>query len=217
MTRHRTLAAIAAAAAALSGAAAAHAGEPPAPAEPEAIVEYRESGEWSRDTTAIVRRARAFLRERADDVAPREPGLVLDIDDTSLSSYDCLLDAGFERAGAGCGERTDLPAIPQTLSLYREARRLGVTVFFITGRRERLRDGTVENLRDAGYTGRLRVVMRPNRERRGTHDTFKQTARRRIERRGHRIVVNVGDQRSDLRGGHALRTYKLPNPMYVIP
>jgi hypothetical protein len=37
-----------------------------------------------------------------------------------------------------------------------------------------------------------------------------------ITRRGYRIVVNLGDQRSDLDGGYALRAIKLPNPMYVI-
>jgi hypothetical protein len=38
-----------------------------------------------------------------------------------------------------------------------------------------------------------------------------------ISRRGHRIAANVGDQRSDLRGGFAFRSVKLPNPMYVLP
>jgi HAD superfamily, subfamily IIIB (Acid phosphatase) len=47
-------------------------------------------------------------------------------------------------------------------------------------------------------------------------DGWKARTRRAIERRGHRIVVNVGDQRSDLDQGHALRAIKLPNPMYVI-
>ena len=46
---------------------------------------------------------------------------------------------------------------------------------------------------------------------------YKRGARRKIVRRGYRIIANVGDQRSDLRGGFALRTFKLPNPMYVNP
>jgi hypothetical protein len=29
--------------------------------------------------------------------------------------------------------------------------------------------------------------------------------------------VNIGDQMSDLDGGFAERTYKLPNPFYFIP
>jgi HAD superfamily, subfamily IIIB (Acid phosphatase) len=32
-----------------------------------------------------------------------------------------------------------------------------------------------------------------------------------------RVVVNIGDQDSDLDGGAAKRAFKLPNPMYYIP
>jgi hypothetical protein len=31
------------------------------------------------------------------------------------------------------------------------------------------------------------------------------------------VVVNLGDQMSDLDGGHAERMYKLPNPFYFVP
>jgi hypothetical protein len=144
---------------------------------------------------------------------------VLDVDDTALSSYGCLKAAGFDRAreGGACAWDAALPAIPQTLGLYRLARRRGVTVFFITGRRERWRRPTLRNLRLKGYTGRRRLIMRPDRERPGEHAGYKVRARRDLERRGHRIAVNLGDQRSDLRGAHARRAFKLPNPMYVIP
>jgi hypothetical protein len=87
---------------------------------------------------------------------------------------------------------------------------------FVTGRRERLRRITVANLRAAGYEGRLRLIMRPDRERPGSHEGFKARRRRALEREGLEIVANVGDQRSDLRGGAARRTFKLPNPMYLI-
>jgi len=30
-------------------------------------------------------------------------------------------------------------------------------------------------------------------------------------------VANFGDQYSDLSGGHAGKTYKIPNPMYYLP
>jgi UDPglucose 6-dehydrogenase len=31
------------------------------------------------------------------------------------------------------------------------------------------------------------------------------------------VIVNMGDQMSDLEGGFAERTYKLPNPFYFVP
>jgi predicted secreted acid phosphatase len=187
-------------------------GEPKAPASPEEIVAYHDSGEWSADTTRAITKARHVLARHLDDA---HPAIVLDIDDTSLSNYACFKAVDFKRGASDCGPT--LPAIPQTLRLYRYARRHQVTVFFITGRREEARETTRTNLRRAGYKGQPRLKLRPNKERAGTHDGWKARTRGRIARRGYRIVVNVGDQRSDLDGGHALRAFKLPNPMYVIP
>jgi len=195
---------------ALAATATATADEPKAPATPAEIVAYRDSGEWIADTRRTIRRARRVLRRHFDD---RRPAIVLDIDDTSLSNYECLKDVGFDRAAADCPR---LPAIPQTLSLYRYARRHAVTVFFITGRREKARETTVDNLRAEGYRRWKALRMRPDDQPLRRKDGWKARVRRAIERRGYRIVVNVGDQRSDLDGGHALRTFKLPNPMYVI-
>ena len=191
-------------------ATAAPADEPKAPAPPAEIIAYHDSGEWQADTTRQVRRARRVLTRHLDD---RRPAIVLDIDDTSLSNYDCLKAVDFDRAAADCA---DLPAIPQTLRLYRYARAHDVRVFFITGRRERAREDTVDNLKAEGYTRWKGLRMRPDDQPASRRDGWKARTRRAIERRGYRIVVNLGDQRSDLDGGHALRRFKLPNPMYVI-
>jgi putative acid phosphatase of HAD superfamily subfamily IIIB len=177
---------------------------------PDEIVAYHDSGDWARDTTRVVRRAQRYLSRRLEG----RPAIVLDVDDTSLSTYECLKAVDFDRTRVSCGESGDLPAIAQTRRLYRYARRHGVAVFFVTGRRERMRGVTARNLRDAGFDRWRRLYLRPNRE--ATRDGYKARTRARIERRGFDIVVNLGDQRSDLDGGHARRAFKLPNPMYVI-
>ena len=46
---------------------------------------------------------------------------------------------------------------------------------------------------------------------------FKAPTRAAIERQGYTILASVGDQRSDLDGGHAERGYLLPNPFYFVP
>ncbi len=47
---------------------------------------------------------------------------------------------------------------------------------------------------------------------------YKAGTRRYLEReRDLTIVANYGDQWSDLDGGYADATFKLPNPMYYIP
>ncbi len=198
---------------AFAGAGSAPADEPEAPASPDEIVEYRQSGEWKADTTRAVRRARRFLGRHLDD---ERPAIVLDVDDTALSTYACMKAADFDRAEAKCGLKRRLPAIPQTLRVFRFAREHDVAVFFVTGRRERLREVTVANLRYAGYAGWSGLRMRPDEQPASRKDGWKARVRRAIERRGRRIIVNLGDQRSDLDGGHALRSIKLPNPMYRI-
>jgi hypothetical protein len=40
---------------------------------------------------------------------------------------------------------------------------------------------------------------------------LKTAARTAIESRGYRIVANIGNSASDLAGGHAERTFKLPD------
>jgi acid phosphatase len=190
------------------------AGPPPAPASPGEIVAYHDSGEWDADISRVIRRARRHLRAHLSEP---KPAIVLDVDDTSLSSYQCLKAVKFKRSKADCVGPGNMPAIRQTRSLYRYARRHHVTVFFITGRRASVRTTTLANLHRAGYGGRLHVKLRPVDERPGTHDGWKARTRARIVNRGYRIVANVGDQRSDLDGGNALRAFKLPNPMYVIP
>jgi hypothetical protein len=50
-----------------------------------------------------------------------------------------------------------------------------------------------------------------------TTTQYKSLTRAYIESQGNDIVLNLGDQFSDLNGGHAERPVKLPNPMYYLP
>lgn len=46
---------------------------------------------------------------------------------------------------------------------------------------------------------------------------YKSSTRKIIQEKGYTIVVNIGDQFSDLAGGYAEKMFKLPNPYYFIP
>jgi hypothetical protein len=47
---------------------------------------------------------------------------------------------------------------------------------------------------------------------------YETCARADIEKRfSATIIANIGDQQSGLSGGHAERTFKVPNPFYFIP
>jgi hypothetical protein len=80
----------------------------------------------------------------------------------------------------------------------------------------RLRAATERNLQAAGYewTG---VLLKPDALSTQSAVEFKAPERKKLMDQGYTIIVNMGDQMSDLEGGFAERTYKLPNPFYFVP
>lgn len=147
--------------------------------------------------------------------------LVLDIDETSLSNYAELRSADFgysATAWDAWAQQASAPAIAGTLRLYQEAQRLGVAVFFITGRPESERTATERNLRAAGYGEWAGLTLRSAAEAKTPTIAYKSAARQRIAAEGYRIAVNVGDQMSDLEGRpQAEYSVKLSDPFYYIP
>jgi predicted secreted acid phosphatase len=188
----------------------------------EQIREFRESGDWNRAIVRQVKKAKAYLKQRTGARnAPKKPALVLDIDETSLDNYPCYVREGGipydSGVNAACVTAYDAPAIKPVRSLFRLARELKVAVFFVTARPEQIRAGSLRNLRRAGYTGKYELHMRPADYEDESAVPAKRASRRAIQRRGFKILANVGDQQSDLKGGFSERTYKLPNPIYVTP
>lgn len=193
------------------------------------ILEYKRSGGYERDLAAVAAAAQEHVEKRAGEV--QKPALVLDIDETSLSNWPEIAanDFGYipggpcRRLPAGpCGlsswERSGrAKAIAPTLKLYNAAKQKGVSVFFITGRREGERAATAANLRRAGYRDWAGLILRPAGSKTTSAADYKSAERAKIEGRGYTIIANVGDQPSDLAGGHAERTFLLPDPFYRIP
>jgi hypothetical protein len=144
--------------------------------------------------------------------------LVLDIDETALSNYNAINADNFTFGPNSQAEATAETGvkIPSTLELFNLAKQNGVSVFFITGRRENTRAHTESNLRREGYDGWQQLFLKPD----ASTDTtvqYKSGARAAIEGQGYRIVANVGDQYSDLAGGHEDIGFKLANPFYFLP
>ena len=46
---------------------------------------------------------------------------------------------------------------------------------------------------------------------------YKSLERAKIAAQGYTIIANMGDQKSDLDGGHSERVFRLPNPFYFLP
>lgn len=192
------------------------------------ITEYIDSGRYEADFARVVADATAWLEERAPK-APR-PAIVLDIDETSLSNWqayrvndwarilggDCDLEHGpcGIRKWQGMGRGV---ALAPTRKLAERAHALGVAVFFVTGRPPELRASTERNLREQGYTFEGVVLLPKGHRRFASAVDFKAAERRKLTEQGYTILLSMGDQQSDLDGGYAERTFKLPNPVYFLP
>ncbi|MCF1596031.1 HAD family acid phosphatase [Streptomyces muensis] len=178
------------------GATNAHAevGNQVQPAEAEAAaVDY---DTWQKDVSEAVDGARRYVVQRLSDGTVRKLAIVLDIDNTSLETHFHPF--------------PPTPAVKPTLELARYAHDRGAAVFFITARPDLIGMVTKTNLESVGYplTGLYQ---------RNIGDLFRDTAefktakRAEIEANGYTIIANIGNNTSDLVGGHADRTFKLPD------
>ncbi|SDT57132.1 HAD family acid phosphatase [Actinoplanes derwentensis] len=146
---------------------------------------------WLADVTAVTDQAADYLDDRLPASGIRA-AIVLDIDNTALQSRYKPYDA-----------------TPGVLALARQARADGAAVFFVTARPEIIEAATEINLRVVGYQW-TDLYTRPTFNF-DDNQTLKTKARTDIESRGYTIVANVGNSATDLGGGHAERTFKLPD------
>lgn len=151
---------------------------------------------WQADVRKVIDEARPYVEQRLDDSAGEKPAIVLDIDNTSLETHFQTL--------------PPTPAVKPTLELAQYAHSRGAAIFFVTARPDLISWITEANLRSVGYpiTGlyqrNLGDLFRDTAE-------FKTSKRAQIEADGYTIVANIGNNTSDLVGGHAERTFKLPD------
>lgn len=198
------------------------------------LMRYHDYGEYDREIRETANAAEAYLatvvksRSKEDKLAA-----VFDIDETALSNWDAMAACGFCSYSAQvelCSAARDLvycndhdPAIIPVRELFDFAMKNGITVFFITGRPQAQRELTVKNLTAAGYSGWKELYMcDPQMDQECGQSPpppaslIKPRWRKRIFDQGYRIVLNIGDQASDLAGCCAERVFKLPNPFYLV-
>jgi acid phosphatase len=182
------------------------------------LVAYHDNGTYDREIMQVANLAdrEVVFASRRQTAKPQ--AIVFDVDETVLSNYSAILADEFTFGTASQNEATDEigKAILPTRKVFDDAKAGGLTVFFITGRPEAQRQPTEENLAREGFTGYKHLYLKPPNTTLTTVQ-YKTAARKDIAAQGYRIVVNVGDQFSDLVGGHADNGYKLPNPFYYLP
>jgi predicted secreted acid phosphatase len=184
------------------------------------IRDYVKSGRYQAAIAIEAGKASAWIVERASHRAPNERlAIVFDLDETLLSNWPEIESIGLGysppvwEAWVADGKA---PAIEPVRDLYRMAQKLGLEIYFITGRRERQRADTEKNLRAIECIVSSALIMKSD-DAKGTSAEFKTAARAKLAAQGVVIVANVGDQESDLVGGYSERTFKLPDPFYLSP
>lgn len=184
------------------------------------LIQYHDSGEYLKDQTKVVHLAIEYLKARLQHPRKKPLAIVLDIDETSLSNYRDMLEMSFggtlEEIDKAEDKGTD-EVISPTLELYKFAKKHNIAVFFVTGRRENSQKPTMSNLESAGYMHWDGLYLKPQNYHQKSAAPYKINARMHIESKGYDIALNIGDQQSDLSGGHADKTFKMPNPYYRIP
>jgi predicted secreted acid phosphatase len=152
---------------------------------------------WQKDCQAVMDQALPYLKDRVAAAAPGEKqAIVFDIDNTTLET-----DYGFSYPQ---------PANKPVLEAARYAQEHDVRLFFVTARPGVLYWPTEYNLEHDGYDVSGLYV-------RGLFDLFKDVAayktaqRVDIENQGYTIIANIGNSATDLSGGHAEKTFKLPD------
>ncbi|MEU3982592.1 HAD family acid phosphatase [Streptomyces sp. NPDC026672] len=152
---------------------------------------------WQQDCQAVMNQAMPYVQNRIAAARPGEKqAIVFDIDNTTLET-----DFGFSYPQ---------PANKPVLNVAKYAQEHGVALFFVTARPGIIAAPTQFNLEFDGY----RVAGLYDR---GLFDLFKDVAEYKtaqrvdIENKGYTIIANIGNSASDLSGGHAEKTFKLPD------
>jgi predicted secreted acid phosphatase len=204
-----------------------------------ALHQFSPDSAYAHEVKGIARNAGKYLAHHHKRTAGK--AIIFDIDDTTLNTYSYEIysnfvynpatNADFVNAGlpapdgAGMDSTKVFPAVPGMVDLENKAMRNGYQVFWLTGRPATQLAGTLVNLRADGYTVDDTHVYLKDQTKSWlsscaptcTTIQYKSLTRKYIESQGYELVGNFGDQFSDLKGGFADRTFKIPNPMYYLP
>ncbi|WP_330309459.1 MULTISPECIES: HAD family acid phosphatase [unclassified Streptomyces] len=153
---------------------------------------------WQGDVQAVIDQALPYVEQRTANAGGQKLALVFDIDNTTLET-------DFHPWYA-----LPTPAVKASLELARYAHSRGVDIFFVTARPGIIASETKWNLKTVGYpVSGLYVRDLPDLF--DEVSAYKTSKRAQIESLGYTIIANVGNNTSDLVGGHAERTFKLPD------
>ncbi|MEV4448621.1 MULTISPECIES: HAD family acid phosphatase [Streptomyces] len=201
------------------------------------VYQASKDSQYAKDLARLESDAKHYIDKAARKAKHHgeKPAVVFDVDDTLLLSLDYEKKTNYTYNSASWAAyvaQADRPAVFGTPELVAYAESKGVEVFYNSGLKESQRVSAVANLKKVGadinldadhmflkdaanppaYLSACATAAAWN----CTTVQYKSGTRKHIESLGYDIVANFGDQYSDLDGGYADKTFKLPNPTYFV-
>ena len=149
---------------------------------------------WSADEVQLA----------ANDFAEKKPAIILDVDETVLDN------SAYNARNVADGKSYSLPSwnawtnegkateIPGSMAFIKLAQDQGVEVFYVTNRRDVVKEATLKNLKELGYPVDNDHLLTRNDEDGREGDKL---SRRAMVAKEHRIVLLIGDNMADLCSG----------------
>lgn len=185
------------------------------------LVKYHDSGQYFKDVADAVEPAKQYLISRINNnPSHKKLAVVFDLDETLFSSYKTMKQLNFGVTSHDVliqNASSDEAGIPPTIALYQFAKKHHIAIFIISGRMTKFRKNTEANLQNLGMSGWNQLYLKPMNSKGKSISAFKSGVRKKITEAGYDIVLNIGDQTSDLSGGYADKSIKIPNPYYYVP
>jgi hypothetical protein len=207
---------------------------------------FAPDGNYAKEASSVAERGTHFLAKRHHTSGTKAIILDVDDTSLATWNYEIASNWAFNpTTNLQFVNEQRFPAVPGMVDMATEAAKNGYAIIFLTGRGAALEAATLGNLTndgvgvDAGYpapttlsNGEDGLFTKPAvadypdylkaacaGDANGSCTTihYKSATRAHIESLGYEIVANFGDQFSDLEGGHADKTFKLPNPNYFLP
>ncbi|MET8098930.1 HAD family acid phosphatase [Streptomyces sp. NPDC005236] len=206
-------------------------------ADSNGVYQASPDSRYAKDLARLDAAAKRHIDQAARKAHHRheKAAVVFDIDDTLLLSLDYEKKTNYTYNSASWAAyvaQADRPAVFGSPDLVEYAASKGVEVFYNSGLKESQRVSAVENLKKIGVDVNLDSAHMFLKDAANppaylsdcataaawncTTVQYKSGTRKHIESLGYDIVANFGDQYSDLDGGYADKTYKLPNPTYFV-
>jgi predicted secreted acid phosphatase len=201
------------------------------------VYQASKDSQYAKDLAHLESDAERYIDKAARKAHHQDekPAVVFDIDDTLLLSldYEKKNNYGYSSATwAAYVAQANRPEVFGTPELVKYAASKGVTVFYNSGLKESQRTYAVDNLTKVGADVNLDADHMFLKDADNppsylsscatpgtwtcTTVQYKSGTRKHIEDLGYNIIANFGDQYSDLDGGYADKTYKIPNPTYFV-